>query len=289
MGRSWEEKRKNGYIDVYVYLYSPAETRLKEMQKKAEGWCIERRYIPHYVIDREGRDNLTSLMYLGKLEGYKKFIIYSPDNIGEDIINILFTIGLRGVEEFESIDGWEFPKIVSDLMRRQKEISQEKLFAGRRKKAKEGIFIGSDPPYGYRKNKNPNIHKDLVEDTYEAFVVRYVYYRKELGYGCGSIATELTMRGFTNRGEKTFNRSSVNKILNNEDIYKGYLTQEGMRVKGHYTPLLNEDGTVDMSYIGNRFDIEAEEKQAKNSRKRKFRPDFIKPCERDKNGVIRRL
>ena len=282
MKYSMERRRECGYIDVYVYLYAPVETKVKEMRREAEGWCIERRFIPHYILDTD-RSKIRDLMYLGKVEKYEYMVIYSPENVGEDVINILFTIGMRGVKNFISMDGWEFPPMILSLINRQKDINKDKIHAGRLKKAKEGIYIGSTPPFGYKRSKNKD---ELALDFYEAFVVRYIFYRREQGFGYKSIASELNRRGFTNRFGNPFNHIVILNIVKKKDFYRGYLEQEGIKAKGKYTPLLTEDGKVDMSYIGNKFDVEEEEKEAKRAKKRKRTPHFIKPARRDGNGVI---
>ena len=295
LGVQNSDKRKNGFIDVYVYLYSATESKMKEMEREAEGWCLQHRYIPHYKRDLDSRDTLKDLMYLEKVDKTYGLVIYSPENVSEseeETLSILFLISTRGIKTFDCMSGWEIPPYMLYVMKRFTEINKQRVQDCRKKMAREGIYLNHDTPFGYRKNDGMTVSYmkgDMIQDKYEAFIVRYVYYRHELGYGAGSIARELTMRGFTNRAGKEFNVATVRKILKNKDIYMGYLTQEGIRAKGKYTPLLDENGKVDMSYIGNRFDVEKEARQAKKARQRKKIPHTIKPCERRADGVITSL
>ena len=291
MGRNREEKRKNGYVDYYVYLYSPAMSKLEEMRREADGWCVEHRIIPHYVLDSDG-EKIKDLLYLEPIDKSYGLVIYTPEQLGgvDECLVKLFMISTRGVKTFKSMDGWDVPDSFKYLFRRYPELSGRRILDCRKKKAREGIFLNHDTPFGYKKNNEKAYHVgDMLQDKYEAFIVRYVYYRHEQGFGETAIANELTARGFTNRAGKEFNRSTVRKILKNQDIYMGYLTQEGVRVKGKYIPLLDENGKVDMSYIGGRFDVEKESRQAKKSRQRKKTPHFIKPCKRDENGDFRSI
>ncbi len=108
-------------------------------------------------------------------------------------------------------------------------------------KMKNGQFLGSSCPYGYK--KDPNNHNHLIIDEYAANVVRRIYDLYLSGYGKAKIASILSSEGiliptFYKRdvlGENYYNcralettkcwsGQTVRSILNNE-TYIGHLIQ----------------------------------------------------------------
>lgn len=249
---SYEEKRNAGYSDVYVYIYSPAESTVEARKKEASDYCVRHRYIPHFRIDNDDREELHNLLFKGKLE-YKRVVFYSADDlgVGDERINILFRVGFRCVE-VECMDGFELPDMEKFLLKRNLEMKRNFLAERRLAKAKKGIWVTGTPPFGYKMGEN-----GLIIDEDEAFIVRYAFFRQEMGYGYRKIASELQARGLKNRNGGFFRQNTIDKILKRKDFYMGYLNQEGLgRIKGKHTPLLGEDGKVDMSYIASHSDGE---------------------------------
>ena len=259
---SYEEMRKNGFIDVYAYGD-------KEIIKR---YCDKHRYIPHYVDD-------FNLLKYEKLE--YRVVVFSTNDRSDNEYGL---VGLRHIY-IEFCNGYAFP--LKEFLEYQWEHYNDKMNYSRLKKAQQGIYIKGTPPYGYRKNKR----KDLVCDDFEAFIVRYVFYRNEQGFGAQKICTELNKRGYTNRGCTKFKLETVRKILANKDFYMGYITQEGLeRMKGVHTPLLKENGKVDMDYIDNHFRTEEEMKIIKRQMKNKKSPNRVVPYIEVKSYAdIRRL
>ena len=275
-----EEKRENGYEDVYVYLYSESETSMAGKEKEAKDYCVRKRMIPHFKEDIGTRDKLKGLMYLDKLDKkIGKLVIYSPEDIGEDVINVLFTIGLRGCE-IVSMDEWELPPIVEHLRVRQREIIAQRLWDCRARRESEGKWVGSGIPYGYERGED-----GLKLNVYEAFIVRYVFYRKSQGAGGKTICKELSARNFRNRLNNFFTKDAIYKMLQKKDFYRGYVEYQGKLIKGQHTPLLKEDGTVDLDYLERRgIDVEARHAKRMNGYREPRR--FAKV---DINGNSKRL
>lgn len=97
---------------------------------------------------------------------------------------------------------------------------------------KEGKFIGSFAPYGYKKDKSD--HNKLVVDEDAATVVRLIFERFLSGYSIAGIAKELSARRIPNpaaykkgRGSQSgiWQHSTVRRILNNE-LYIGNMVQK---------------------------------------------------------------
>jgi DNA invertase Pin-like site-specific DNA recombinase len=131
-----------------------------------------------------------------------------------------------------------FKNILNEMYAR--DISQ-KIKTAKHQQAKQGMFIGSQAPYGY--SKDPNNNHRLVIDPDAADVVRLIFSLAENGLGNIAIATELKARGIVapsayklQNGDKRFSNCSavrrgdlcfwshgtVDQILNNP-VYTGKL------------------------------------------------------------------
>lgn len=100
------------------------------------------------------------------------------------------------------------------------EYTKKVLYRGRFASAKEGFYLGSNPPYGYDKiwimdgkRKRPS----LTINKAEAEVVRMIfdmYVNQRIGVQ--AIATKLDKLGIIARNGKKFSRSTVRDIIRNE-------------------------------------------------------------------------
>ena len=145
-----------------------------------------------------------------------------------------------GVDSFEGTsDILPFKNILNDMYAR--DISK-KIKHAKRQRAKQGLFIGSQWPYGYCVNKdNPN---HLTPDAEAADVVRTIFSLAESGMGNVAISKELKSRKIISpavykyqRGDKRFAQypavaeskpydwcvGTIGCILNNR-VYIGELT-----------------------------------------------------------------
>lgn len=104
---------------------------------------------------------------------------------------------------------------------------------GRNAKAKQGEYAGGKPPYGYKA-----VNKELVIDEEEAAVVRIVYAEKAKGSTLRAIAELLNDKGIKNRQGNDFTFATVQKILLNEEVYKGTYTYNDNVIKNHHEAIL---------------------------------------------------
>lgn len=265
-----EDMRNNGFVDVYVYIYAETEEELLLRRNEAHRYCVEHRYIPEYKTDIGEKEELERIIYDKVLEKEKsKFIVYRHEDLGEDWLNILFTIGLRGYE-IEGIDGYRLPDEIEYLIEAQRELYRKRIVYGRMRKVNAGGWI-SRPPYGYKRKGD-----SLVLDSYESFIVRFAFYRRSQGCSLQGIAHELRLRGFKNRNGRQFSKMTIKNILDNADFYKGKIIFCGEVHDGKHPRLLKEDGTVDMEYINNHFDTE-KEKEIIRANSEKLPPEMITP------------
>ena len=109
---------------------------------------------------------------------------------------------------------------------------------GRRLKAAGGGYSGGRPPYGYKP-----INGKLAIVPEEAEIVRYVIEAKKAGETYQAICEELNKRGCTNRSGTKFSPSTLQVIIDNEQMYRGYY-RYGKRdewVRGEHEPILTSE------------------------------------------------
>lgn len=110
------------------------------------------------------------------------------------------------------------------MSRREYKTIRRRMQAGRMASVREGNYIGSLPPYGYKKIRNYEDKAYTLEPIpEEAETVRLMYElytTKEMGFS--KIATYLNKAGIPPKVVDTWNTSSVKDIIQNP-IYSGYL------------------------------------------------------------------
>lgn len=131
-----------------------------------------------------------------------------------------------------------FKNILNDMY--AQDISR-KVKNAKHQRAKQGLYIGSDAPYGYERSKDTG---KLIIDSEAAETVRAIFSLSQMGYGGVAIANELKRRAIETpsfykyrKGKKRYERfptvirdepfawgaTAVNHILSNP-IYTGTLT-----------------------------------------------------------------
>lgn len=102
----------------------------------------------------------------------------------------------------------------------------KRMKRGKLEGVRRGEWIQGKPPLGYKRNV---LTKKLEIVEHEAEIVRFIFTLAKEGYGIPSIVKRLS--AFTTRDGKSFNISSVNKILSNT-TYTGTLTYNAKNKKG---------------------------------------------------------
>jgi len=109
------------------------------------------------------------------------------------------------------------------MSRREYKTINRRIQRGRVASAKEGKFIGSTPPYGYKKIRlSSGKGYTLEPDENEAPVVKQIYGMYVDGAGMGAIAGQLDRMGIRPRYRDTWSKSTINDILTNP-VYIGKL------------------------------------------------------------------
>lgn len=109
------------------------------------------------------------------------------------------------------------------MSRREYKTINRRIQRGRVASAKEGKFIGSTPPYGYKKIRlSSGKGYTLEPDENEAPVVKQIYGMYVDGAGMSVIARHLDSMGIRPRYSNTWHKTSINEILTNP-VYIGKL------------------------------------------------------------------
>lgn len=109
------------------------------------------------------------------------------------------------------------------MSRREYKTIRRRMTAGRIASVREGNYIGSVAPYGYRRIQLSDKSFTLEPDPHEADIVRLVFdlYVNQ-GMGASKIATYLNKMGTTPQRSDAWEASSVRPMLTNP-IYCGYV------------------------------------------------------------------
>lgn len=149
--------------------------------------------------------------------------IYDPDN------------------EFDE-EYFEFSLFMS---RREYKTINRRMQAGRLASVKEGNYIGTFAPYGYRKiSPAPKLHTlEVIPE--EAETVRFIYRLYLQGHGPKFIANELDRMGISPQKSRFWEPSSIKKILSNP-LYCGkvsWKTRSGgcITCSGIHEPIISEE------------------------------------------------
>lgn len=252
-GIRYEEYKANGYREVWGIGNKDVIRR----------YCNRERLLLTKVVDID-----TALYSADKPEG---FVIEEVIEDERERKYLAYKLGCRGFVLF--IDGYTDAD-VDYFIKREKEYWEKARSIGREKKKQSGKYMGGVVPYGYYVMK-----KKLYVEEYEAFVVKFVFYRFSQGCGYSGIARELNLRKFKNRNGNPFKAGSIKSIIENKRLYQGYFTYKDGEVKGDFKGILEDSEELLTKEWTNRvFDKETEAKIAKHREMyHKQAPNEIKP------------
>lgn len=119
-----------------------------------------------------------------------------------------------------------FKNILNEMYARD---LSNKIKSAKHQQAKQGLFIGSQTPFGYR--KDPNQKRHLIVDPEVAQVVRTVFLLAEQGLGSVAIAKEMESRKIISpaayKFERGDNRYARYSAVRSGNIYKWSETTVG--------------------------------------------------------------
>lgn len=131
------------------------------------------------------------------------------------------------------------------MSRREYKTIRRRMQSGRLSAVKEGNYISTTAPYGYRKiNPEPKIHT-LETVPQEAETIRLIFEMYLDGHGTKFIANELNRIGVKPQKSQYWENSSIKKILGNP-IYCGFVgwktkSNGDTLYKGLHEPIISEE------------------------------------------------
>jgi DNA invertase Pin-like site-specific DNA recombinase len=131
------------------------------------------------------------------------------------------------------------------MSRREYKTIKRRMQAGRLASVKEGNYISTSAPYGYRKiNPEPKVHTlEIVPE--QAEIVRLIYSLYLDGHGAKFIANELNRMGISPQKSQYWEYPSIRKILSNP-LYCGMVgwktkSNGDTLYKGLHEPIISEE------------------------------------------------
>jgi len=139
----------------------------------------------------------------------------------------------------------EFFEFSLFMSRREYKTIRRRLEAGRLSAVKEGNYIGTNAPYGYRKTSpDPKTHTlEIIPE--EAETVRLIYKLYLDGHGSKYIASELNRMGIKPQKSENWEYPSIKKILANP-VYCGKIgwktkSNGDILYQGLHEPVIDEN------------------------------------------------
>ena len=179
-------------------------------------------YLTQEDLSRLGRDYITTGHYLER---------YFPEH---RVRYIAIDNGIDTGDTPAANDMIPFLSVMNDMY--AKDISR-KVRSVLATKRRNGEYVGSAPPYGYKRDPQDRGH--LVIDEEAAQTVRYIFDMAVAGYGLTRITRELNARGIPSpavyshkKDSCLWDRTYVRRLLKNV-VYTGVLAQ-GRTIKVNY-------------------------------------------------------
>ena len=253
-----EEKTIAGFRYAYVY----ENGRTGSISPETSQFLTRKRLrLKESFYDGEGTDNLRRLILTMKLDKKCPVVFnYAPADERE-YDYLYFAMLYRGFSEIYFVNEHEVSELTKYITQRAKDDLTSKILVGRKERIERGESLFTRCPYGYEYHRGK-----LRVNEYEAFIVKYVFYRKMQGAGNKQIAGELSARGFHNRKGGLIYVRNVEHILEHKKIYQGYISYLGKMYYGNHTHLIDDD-CCPIGKFGERLD-KADLKLSRETRKK---------------------
>lgn len=171
-------------------------------------------------------------------KGVRRIILAHRDYLTTDAVMYewyRWEIKKRGID-FIVVDDKETDvgRFVDFLLEKRQDARQARSQRRKAAKGARGGYTGGRPPYGYRVER-----RKLVSESSEARVVRWVFkMRYQEGRSFRAIERALADRGHKTRGGSGIRLATIQRMLKNEPLYRGYVLWEGKYIKGEQELIL---------------------------------------------------
>lgn len=217
------------------------ETQLRECHHKAAalGAIVVHEYCDLAQSGRsDDRQQFRQMLQDAKHKGFQIVIVRKLDRFARNVVDAGLTeqhlakYGARLVSCHESFDdsttaGW-FSKQMVHLVNEwySRNLATETI-SGMETNTRKGFRCGGSAPYGYKNVKTADqttgkIRTRLEIDDHESEAVKLIFQRYSQGVGFDRIIAELVQKGYPPRRSKTWLKSQLSQMLENE-TYTGVL------------------------------------------------------------------
>lgn len=193
--KKWASDNDIEIIDIYhdEALSGKTDKRPDFQRMIKDAKCEKFDYVIVYKLDRFARNRYDSAIYKAQLKKYGVKVMSAMEKISDSPEGIILESVLEGMAEFYSAN------LAQNVLR------------GMNQKAEQGKYMGGTVPLGYKIDKD----KNYVIDENSAFIVKQIYEMYADGCTIREICKELNGKGYKSSTGKSFNYSSMHRILTN--------------------------------------------------------------------------
>lgn len=222
----------------------PMQRRACQEFINKQGWVLVKEYtekgVSGYKTSIEDRDELQRAKYDAENGVFDVLLCFMFDRLGRRTYEtpiLLKWFSTKGIEVWSVKEGQqEFENESDDITNflrfwqsnNESRKTSMRVNEKHEQMAKDGVYRGGTPPFGYKliksgkKNKKGKELMTLAIDEEQSIIVREIFKLvKEEGYGSNRIAKYLNERNIKTATGSNWNTGSINFILRNP-IYKGY-------------------------------------------------------------------
>jgi len=186
------------------------------------------------TVQPHDRKSFSQLLEDGKNGVFNTLVVYSFDRLAReiriflDIKDKLDAIGIKIVSTKENIDtnsdsGDFMMNIYASIANLELRTIKTRLMMGKEQKRLERGYVGGKLPFGYKViNKEVHLDSDKIDTIKQIFC-----FRDKLDMSLNKIAKHFNDTNIpTPSGKGKWHSSSINRILDNEEKYKGCILND---------------------------------------------------------------
>lgn len=203
----------------------------------------EFKYIIVYQLDRFARNRYDSAIYKKQLKGRDIRVLSARENINDDASGVLMESVLEGMAEYYSVE-------LGQKVKRGMNYNGENFY-----------YNGGTVPLGFKLEEitinienslKPVIKKKYILDTEKVSIVQKIFEMYANGSKMVEIISVLNGLGVKTAYNKSFNKSSIRRILENKK-YIGTYTYNGIETKDAIPRIISDElfNRVQMELVRN--------------------------------------
>ncbi|MEN6412180.1 MAG: recombinase family protein [Veillonellales bacterium] len=215
---------------------------------QSQGWELRDIYVDDgYSAKNLNRPEMKRLLNDCKQNMFNAVVVVRLDRISRSQKDVLYLIedvfepneiGFKSVTQaFDTTTAFGKAAIGMIAVFAQLERDQliERVSEAKKEAARQGRFMGGQPPFGYAHNPAKKIVEINEIEAQVIHMIYNIYLRGETGYQ--AIADKLNEQKISPRRTKSWSRSTVRKLLTNP-FYAGYIAHKEQFYKGQHDAIV---------------------------------------------------